>query len=54
MLAFRYLDCYSNVLIVYRILFIIPMPVVSFERSFSKLKLLRGYLRSTMALREVK
>jgi hypothetical protein len=40
--------CYPNVSIAYRILLTILMTVVSVERSFSKLKLLKNYLRSTM------
>jgi hypothetical protein len=44
----RDLDCYPNVSIAYRILFIVPLMVTSADRSFSKLKLLKNYLRSTM------
>jgi hypothetical protein len=42
-------DCYTNVSIAYRILFTIPVTVASAERSFSKLKLLKNYLMSTMS-----
>ena len=42
-------DCYSNVSIVYRILLTMPVTVASVERSFSKLKLLKSYLRSSMS-----
>ena len=41
-------DCYPNVSGTYRILLTIPMIVASAERSFSKLKLLKNGLRSTM------
>jgi hypothetical protein len=40
----RDLDCYPNVSIAYRILFIMPLMVAS----AGKLKLLKNYLRSTM------
>ncbi|VAI54522.1 hypothetical protein VPH35_109191 [Triticum aestivum] len=42
-------DCYLNVSIAYRILLTVPVTVASAERSFSKLKLLKNYLRSMMS-----
>ncbi|KAK9741250.1 hypothetical protein RND81_03G092400 [Saponaria officinalis] len=39
---------FPNTFIVYRILLTIPVTVVSAERSFSKLKILKSYMRSTM------
>lgn len=42
-------DCYPNVSIAYRILLTMPVTVASAERSFSKLKLLKTYLRSSMS-----
>ena len=42
-------DCYPNISVAYRILLTIPVTVASAERSFSKLKLLKNYLRSTMS-----
>jgi len=43
------MDSYPNVYIAYQILFTMPVTVASAERSFSKLKLLRNYLRSVMS-----
>ncbi|KAG6401046.1 hypothetical protein SASPL_137891 [Salvia splendens] len=45
----RKMDSYPNISIAYRILFTVPVIVASAERSFSKLKLLKNYLRSTMS-----
>lgn len=42
-------DCYPNVFIAYRILLTIHATVAFVERSFSKLKILKNYLRSTMS-----
>ncbi|KAK9740417.1 hypothetical protein RND81_03G033600 [Saponaria officinalis] len=47
----KFLKCISyfpNVFIVYRILLTIPVTVAFVERSFSKLKLLKSYMRSKM------
>ena len=45
----RYAYLFSACLVAYRILLIIPMTVVTAERSFLKLKLIKNYLRSTMS-----
>ena len=48
----RYLkevDCFPNAIIAYTVLLTILVTVASAERSFSKLKLLKSYLRSTMS-----
>uniref|UniRef100_A0A7N0RD44 HAT C-terminal dimerisation domain-containing protein n=1 Tax=Kalanchoe fedtschenkoi TaxID=63787 RepID=A0A7N0RD44_KALFE len=47
-------DCYPNVMITYRILLTVPVTVASAERSFSKLKLLKTYLRSSMSQERLK
>jgi hypothetical protein len=46
----RRMDSYPNVSIAYWILFTVFVTVTSTERSFSKLKLLKNYLRSTMSI----
>ncbi|KAK4424892.1 hypothetical protein Salat_1682800 [Sesamum alatum] len=43
------LDCFPNIFIACQILLTVPMTVASAERSFSKLKLLKTYLRSSMS-----
>ncbi|XP_033220910.1 uncharacterized protein LOC117175311 [Belonocnema kinseyi] len=43
------IDCYSNFAIALRILLTLPITVASGKRSFSKLKLIKTYLRSTMS-----
>ena len=43
------LDSFPNTCITYRILLIIPITIASAERSVSKLKLIKSYLRSTMS-----
>ncbi len=42
-------DLYPNISVANRILLTVPVTVASAERSFSKLKLLKNYLRSTMS-----
>ncbi|XP_050792702.1 52 kDa repressor of the inhibitor of the protein kinase-like [Gopherus flavomarginatus] len=45
----KLVDIYPNVYIATRILLTIPVTIASGERSFSKLKLIKNYLRSTMS-----
>ena len=45
----RNINSFPNISIAYRILFTVPVTVASAERSFSKLKLLKNYLRSAMS-----
>jgi len=42
-------DSFPNTAIAYGILLTVPVTVASAERSFSKLKLIKNYLRSTMS-----
>jgi hypothetical protein len=45
----RKMNSYPNISITYHILSTVHVTVASIERSFSKLKLLKIYLRSTMS-----
>ena len=42
------LDSFPNADIAYRIMLTIPIIIASAERSFSKLKLIKSYIKSTM------
>jgi hypothetical protein len=44
----KHLGCFPNIVIAYRILLTVHVTVVSAEKSFYKLKLVKTYLRSTM------
>uniref|UniRef100_A0A452ZS17 HAT C-terminal dimerisation domain-containing protein n=1 Tax=Aegilops tauschii subsp. strangulata TaxID=200361 RepID=A0A452ZS17_AEGTS len=39
----REVNCYPNIFIAYRILFTVSVTVISAERKFSKLELLKNY-----------
>lgn len=43
------IDIFPNVFVALRILLTLPVTVASAERSFSKLKIIKNYLRSTIA-----
>lgn len=43
----KFQDVYLNILVAYQIYLIIPVALASSERSFSKLKLIKVYLRPT-------
>ena len=45
----KLLDLYSNLSIVLRLLLTLPVTVASGERSFTALKLIKTYMRSTMS-----
>ena len=45
----KILDSFPNAYIAYKILLTIPVTVTSAKRRFSKLKLIKSYLRSTMS-----
>ena len=46
------LDLFPNICIVYRIFLTIPDTITFAERSFSKLKLIKPYLRLTMSKKD--
>jgi len=45
----KFEGCYPNTWIAFRVMLTVPVSVASAERSFSKLKLIKSYSRSTMS-----
>jgi len=45
----KFESCYPNKWVTFRVMLTVPVSVASAERSFSKLKLIKSYLHSTMS-----